>query len=176
MKEKIHEAIGETGITLGSEVEETISGFRGIVFQVEEHFSGCPRVGIRAQEGDDPTEKFYDIYELEKVSDGLESEFENVEHLDIKTGNRVRDRISGMEGIVTIVMHSAHGKNMVKIRKEDEQEVKTKTFYYGNVEKVGDGIISQAKERMETMKQSGCDDEGGVEASDVSVDSTDKTI
>jgi len=95
---------------LGDKVQDSISGFTGIVTTVGDHISGCDRYGVRPA-GDEETvqrgdQEFFYADQLEILDNDTEfSEAGQESHVetDIEVGNRVMDKVTGFQGTVSVI-------------------------------------------------------------------------
>jgi heat shock protein HspQ len=97
-------------IQLGQKVQDKISGFTGIVTKAGNHLTGCERYGVypAGEEVSDRRgdEEFFFSDQLEVVEDDTEfrddGEDGYVSH-EYELGQRVEDRVTGFEGVVTVI-------------------------------------------------------------------------
>jgi len=102
--------MSQTEPQLGQKVQDSISGFTGIVTTVGDHISGCNRYGVRPV-GDEETvqrgdQEFFYADQLEILDDDTEfSEAGEESYVDtnIELGNRVMDRVTGFQGTVSVI-------------------------------------------------------------------------
>jgi len=74
-------------ITLGNEVRDIVTGFKGIAVARVEYINGCVQYCVKPQTGEDnkmPEGEYLDVQQLEVVSDGVTLEL-------IPTGGPQRD-------------------------------------------------------------------------------------
>lgn len=99
----------DTEIELGQLVQDEISGFTGYVTIIGDHITGCTRFGVwPAGDGEATVDRgehefFYEA-QLEIIEE--ETDFTDeptIEDTDFELGERAHDRVSGVEGIVTVI-------------------------------------------------------------------------
>lgn len=89
-------------IKLGMTLRDATSGFTGIAIQKTENLAGNIQYAIQPQTKDDkyPDAMFIDHHMLDYVDDGVSARVTEVTEVDkFKLGERVKDKISGFEGI-----------------------------------------------------------------------------
>lgn len=110
-----------TEIELGQKVQDTISGYTGIVNTIGDHISGCTRVGVFAT-GEEKTdtrgkEQFFYPDQLEIIEEENEyTEIDTVETVDFRLGARMKDKISEFEGVVTVINYHLYNCPQVALR------------------------------------------------------------
>jgi heat shock protein HspQ len=100
----------DTEFGLGERVQDQISGFEGIVTTIGYHIAGCNRFGVwPAGNGDSVVrrgeQEFFYADQLESVEgEGFtdRSDESNVD-CEFVLGQRVQDRVTGVEGVISII-------------------------------------------------------------------------
>lgn len=96
---------------LGCELKCILSGFKGILVNVEYHINGCTRYTL-LPEGTEDLNKMYSVSKsyVEKISDGVLKELPYMPTLSpkFKLGDKVKT-VMGCEGVITIIQHTIQG-------------------------------------------------------------------
>lgn len=101
----------ELDIELGDRVEDKISGFEGIVTTIGDHFVGCTRIGVRPINNPSRgSEEFFYGAQLTTVDDSTDKFADDradaVTSCEFELGERVRDDVTGLEGIIKVINYS----------------------------------------------------------------------
>ena len=92
-------------IKLGSTVRDVVSGFTGIAIQRLDQLNGNVQIGIQPKmaEGTNtyPDAMFIDHHMLDVMDEGVVGRTTEAPEVAIKVGQRVKDRVSGLQGIAT---------------------------------------------------------------------------
>ena len=79
----------DVNISLGEEVEETVTGFRGVVTTISFELYNVPRVAVSPVDTDDSTVKkergWFDVPRVEVVGEGVEGEFNDVQNSNVES-------------------------------------------------------------------------------------------
>jgi hypothetical protein len=110
-------------VELGDRVADKISGFKGIAVGLTEWMYGCRRITIQPEETKDgsPVEcAVFDEPQLKILARGV-VEVQDTDELLTKVnhGDRVRDRISKLTGIVVGITLWIHGPRRITIQPEE---------------------------------------------------------
>lgn len=126
----------DANIKLGQLVEDEISGFLGIVTTAGDHLTGCERFGVQAV-GDTGSSRmdeefFYEdqLTVVEEETDFTDdSEKFYLDH-DFELGNRVRDEVTGFEGVVSVINYKLWNVPSVCIKStESRSDEKPENFW-----------------------------------------------
>lgn len=113
----------DTEIELGQKVQDTISGYTGIVNTIGDHISGCTRVGVYAigEEGSQRRgdEEFFYPDQLEILEEENEyTEMDSVTEADVQTGARVKEAVTGFEGYIVVINYHLYNCPQVAVQTE----------------------------------------------------------
>jgi hypothetical protein len=92
-------------VKVGDRVKDRISGFSGIVTSITDYVAGCRRVGVSPEKlhnGEVIERGIFDEPNLQILEKAVFTS-DNEAKPKIKLGDRVRDKISTMEGIATSI-------------------------------------------------------------------------
>lgn len=140
-------------IRLGWTVRDIVSGFTGIAIQSMEQLNGNLQIAIqpKIQEGSAvyPDAMFIDQHTIKKLDDGVVAHSTPAPEVCIKLGNRVRDKVTGFEGIATnkaIYMNGCVHFTVVPRLKEGTETLvnpDASVIDYLRLEVVGEGIANE---------------------------------
>jgi len=110
---------------LGARAEDSITGYEGIVVSVAYHITGCERIGVRALNEPsevDATEWLYEANALtgDEPIEGYVAD-EPVTSTDFDLGWRLRDRVTGAEGVATTINFNLYNCPRVGIDAVDDE-------------------------------------------------------
>lgn len=105
--------MNDVNVKLGQKVRDEISGFTGIVNTIGDHITGCTRIGVRPT-GDEQTNRrgdeefFYDaqLTIVDEETDWTEYGDRALTETDFELGERVRDTVTDLEGVVVVINYS----------------------------------------------------------------------
>lgn len=139
----------ESEVELGQEVQDQISGFRGIVMTYGEHLTGCTRIGVRPVGEEDTAhrgeEEFFYPDQLELIDGETRwTDRKVVEEVDFELGEQVRDDPTNFEGFAAVINYKLFNCPSVAIQPVDKSDVtergELEWFDAPRVERTGDGI------------------------------------
>jgi len=157
---------------LGDVVEDEISGFRGVVIAIADHLTGCQRIGVRANDTENTArrgdEEFFYPSQLSRVEDAdpIEPEHDPVTEVNFEMGQKLRDTVTGFEGVVTTISYELHNcprAGLSVVDNHDPTENPDRGWFDApRLEVVGDGISGdfsdlEASEVESETGPSGCD-------------------
>jgi heat shock protein HspQ len=110
----------DTEIELGQKVQDSISGYTGIVNTIGDHISGCTRVGVHAvgEEGSKirNDEEFFYPDQLEILEEENEyTEMDSVTESKVETGAHVEEAVTGFEGYVVVINYHLYNCPQVAV-------------------------------------------------------------
>jgi hypothetical protein len=126
---------------LGKHAVDQISNFEGIVTRVAYHLVGCERIQLTADDDKTSTSKseyFYDA-QLDYSDSDVKLSEEPVTDCVFECGQRVRDTVTGFEGIATVVTFELYNCPSVAITDENDPD-ETQWFDAPRVEYVDGGV------------------------------------
>lgn len=97
-------------VALGDRVKDKVSGFHGIVTSVTDYVAGCRRVGVSPEttdKGNHIDSEVFDEPMLSVVKKNIHKASSN-HKCDFKLGDKVKDEISGFEGICSSITNYLH--------------------------------------------------------------------
>lgn len=152
-------------IKLGYEVEDSISGFRGIVTTIGYHVSGCTRFGVRPV-GEGPSdrrgeEEFFYEAQLEindKETDYVSAGEESMAEVDFELGERVQDTITGIEGYVAVINYELWNCPKIGYQSSSDNESNFEWSDAPRLESVNEGFAGEFNSIQESTieAESGC--------------------
>lgn len=89
-------------IKLGSKVQDQITGFKGIAIQRLDQLNGNTQIAIQPESEDGrtyPEAMFIDHHTIVAIGDGVSKKQIDPPEVNIKLGQKVRDKASGFTGI-----------------------------------------------------------------------------
>lgn len=111
-----------TDIQHGYRVEDTISGFEGIVTLIGDHISGCTRFGVHpVDDSKRGSQEFFFEEQLEVVdqeTDFVDFDVETDVHFEL--GDVVYDEVTGFRGVVTVINYKLWNSPKVHIQSSSE--------------------------------------------------------
>lgn len=116
----------QTDIEIGDYVECRISGAEGIVVTIGDHITGCTRIGVRPDPERDSREdeKFFYDGELNVTGANYRTNFDlgyDVQtETDFTIGERVKDDITGFEGVITVINYKLFNCPCARVQSVDD--------------------------------------------------------
>jgi len=113
-------------IELGEEVQDKVSGFRGVVVAIADHLSGCNRIGVRANDTETlahrSDEEFFYEDQLEQTGEAPFAERGEKAQTDteITLGEEVRDDVTGFEGIASTIRYELYNCPRIAVTPVDD--------------------------------------------------------
>lgn len=114
-------------IKLGDRVKDRISGFKGIVAGITEWMYSSDRVIVQPESIEDglPVEnRCFDREQVVLLKANVIKDAVQYKQLDIERGDKVRDKISGVCGVVVAITHWLYGCDRIMIQSEEGKDGK----------------------------------------------------
>jgi hypothetical protein len=144
-------------IPLGAEVCDALTGFKGIACQILEKLNGSIQIGIQPKlpEGTTtyPDPMNIDHHLLDVIGDGLKDRVTApTEDFNYKLGSRIRDKVTGIEGIATAKGIYMNGciYYMLESTKKPDGTIFLDWVDQGRVRLIDDGILAEIKPTIAT--------------------------
>jgi len=139
-----------TEVALGDRVKDKISGFEGIVTSVTDYVAGCRRIGVSPETTDKGNHIDTEIFDepmlavtkknIHKPTSAFKTDF--------KLGDKVKDSISGFEGICSSITKYLHADVWIGITPatlKDGRPISPISFPAGTVNKVKEQVVKEPK-------------------------------
>lgn len=138
-------------VMLGHRVRDAITGYEGIAFQETLLLSGTVQLAVQPQMSDDqkkagadmPGGMSMDIHTLEYVDEGLRSRVITPPAVSVKLGERVKDQVTGVCGMVTSRVTFLNGCVYFNVQQEADKDGKVPDplfLDHKRLKKIDDGI------------------------------------
>jgi len=170
----------QSDIKLGDTVEDTVSGFTGVVTTIGDHITGCERFGVRPY-GEAPSDRageveyFYEA-QLEKTEvedydftdEGAQAQTET----EFELGETVQDKVTGVRGTVIIINYKLWNCPQIAVEPDvnsgvlsDSNNEAPELFWSDDVrlESVDDGLIGEfdnVQQSTDTTEKGSISDSG----------------
>lgn len=139
-------------ISLGAHARDKVSGFTGIVMTRYEFTTGnvqwTLQPPMKKGETEIPRSELFHHHALEYLGPGIAADVpEAIDFANLRLGERAKDRVSGLVGIVTVRAIHSSGCTSYQLQPEIGEEKKNtlpESFLFGSerLEKVDDGVIA----------------------------------
>jgi hypothetical protein len=117
----------------GYKVQDSISGFTGIVTLIGEHISGCTRIGVYPVGEEQAVQRGEQEFFYEEQLEVLDNDTEYTEY-DVQTdtefdlGDVVVDELTGYSGVVGVVNYKLWNCPSLSVYSTSDNEVETEWF------------------------------------------------
>lgn len=140
-------------IKLGDRAKDRISGFRGIVAGVTEWLYSSDRLIIQPEGMEDglPIEnRCFDREQVVLIKQGVIKDAVQFKQLDIERGDVVKDKVTGLKGVVVAITHWLYGCDRLMLQSEEGKDGKPTDPFSIDVKQAD--IVRKAKVKIEAPK------------------------
>lgn len=137
-------------IKLGDRAKDRISGFKGIVGGVTEWLYGADRIIIQPEGMEDglPVEnRCFDREQVVLLKANVIKDAVQIKQLDIERGDKVRDKITAITGIVVAITHWLYGCDRLMLQSEESKDGKPTEPFSVDVKQVD--LVKKAAIKVE---------------------------
>lgn len=144
-------------VELGEQVQDKLTDFEGTVTCVSHHITGCTRIGVRDTVSDGTSrgdeEYFYDA-QLDSQDELHQFGHDPTTECDIDVGEKVKDTVTGFEGVVSILafeLFNCPRACIQPIDGTDSTEMSDSEWVdVPRLESVGDGVTDDVSDLQQT--------------------------
>jgi hypothetical protein len=114
-------------LKLGDRAKDKISGFKGIVNGVTEWLHGSDRIILQPEglfEGLPLENRCFDREQVTLVKANIIKDAIQIKQLDIERGDVIKDKITGIKGVVIAITHWLYGCDRLLVQSEEVKDGK----------------------------------------------------